>query len=114
MSCPAGITCPHGGLAPEGRSGAKRFAVSPETWAMLKRLWPQQVLMEAQARRDKAARAAAKRAATGGLDVAAVADISKGEAVSIHVVVCATKHSIRTGAQQLSLICAGCIEQSRG
>lgn len=75
-----GIACPHGRLAPEGRSGAaKRFAVSPETWALLKRLWPQQVLWDVQARRDKAKRAAAKRAATGGVDAAAVADAANGE-----------------------------------
>lgn len=124
VSCLAGITCPHGRLAPEGRSGARRFAVSPETWAMLRRLWPQQVLMEAQARRDKAARAAAKRAATGGLDVAAVADISKGEAVlglltavgvlanmhSEHSVCVPTGRNISIGAQQLGLTCAGCLQ----
>jgi hypothetical protein len=76
----AGIACPHGRLAPEGRSGAaKRFAVSEHTWSLLKRLWPQQVLLDVQARRDKAKRAAAKCAAAGGVDVAAVADAAKGE-----------------------------------
>lgn len=61
-------------MVPEGRSGtAKRFAVSAGTWAMLRRLWAQQVLADVQARRDKAARAA-KRAAAAGTDAVAVAD----------------------------------------
>lgn len=74
---PAGIACPHGQLAPEGRSGAaKRFAVSRSTWMLLRQLWPQQVLWDVQARRDKE-RQKAKRAAAGG-DAAAVADAVKG------------------------------------
>jgi hypothetical protein len=78
--CPTGVACQHGRLAPEGRSGsARRFAVPPETWALLTQYWPRQVLLDIQARKDKAARAAAKRAAGGGLDAAAVADAAKGE-----------------------------------
>ena len=73
----AGIACPHGGLAPEGRSGtARRFAVSPDTWALLRQLWPQQVLWEVAAKRDKE-RLKAKRAALGA-DPAAVVEAAKG------------------------------------
>jgi hypothetical protein len=69
-----GITCPHGGLAPQSLSGAaKRFAVSADTWESLKQLWPKQVLRELAARRDKAARAAAKRVAAGDVLVAGAA-----------------------------------------
>lgn len=76
----AGIACPHGRLAPEARSGAaKRFAVSRDTWALLTKLWPQQILWDVQARLDKAKRAAVKRTAAGGVDAAAVAEASKGK-----------------------------------
>lgn len=83
LCCPAGVACQHGRLAPEGKSGsARRFAVPPETWALLAQYWPRQVLLDIQARKDKAARAAAKRAAGGGAEAAAaaaVADAAKGE-----------------------------------
>lgn len=65
----AGITCCHGGLAPEALSGAaKRLVVSDTSWNLLKQVWAMQVVQEVGLKRAKAAKAAAQRAAAGEED----------------------------------------------
>ncbi|WIA08663.1 hypothetical protein OEZ85_008090 [Tetradesmus obliquus] len=67
----AGITCCHGRLMPESKSGAaRRSVVSAEAWLLLKEVWVMHVVREVGRRRAKAAKAAAERAAAGLLEEA--------------------------------------------
>ncbi len=72
----AGITCPHGALAPEAQSAAARRAlVSEASWQLLREVWALSVVQELNTRHAKGGARAAATAAAAVTDNDASVDV---------------------------------------